>query len=215
MDLPVSAPATSQPAPQFPTNKVDSPSKLDHRIHQAGASSRPLGEQEQESLNKMLAEIGKLVEPLSKIIKDFDERRKAGQNTVHDLSAAQEALEQYKADHPGQQGSIDVSKIEVTLPKNSPLRTGETTKVTLETLMAYYAKEHGEFKLPDLPTTSAGLDSYLDDLGEAIDAARTPIPQQDAVEVKAALEMRTVLYEAMKALLVAYSQLNEKTVSPR
>jgi hypothetical protein len=96
----------------------------------------------------------------SKIIGELDakmalmnEKQAQRQGAIEDLLLIRNTLGNYKNDHPGQKGAVDLSGIIVTLSEMSPLYAEGKKTMPLVDLITYYKKDHSELALPQVPTT--------------------------------------------------------------
>ena len=147
---------------------------------------------------------GNLVKKLDEKIAALADTQQQRQVAIDDLLAISKSVVQEIDDHPARQGTVDLSAIDVTLPKNSPLRAAGKETASLVELMRYYRQEHPELHLPDVPQTASQLKAYVEDIGNAHKMSLEPGSQasysvlQSAMQEKRAMqEMQAMLYRVI------------------
>jgi hypothetical protein len=193
-----------------PPSKADAlqKPKLPQPMAIAGEGNiRGNGDEGQDTLQKMLDDFKKMIEPWEQEIRDYENRAEIRDAISLDIDAGEEALQDYLAANPNREGPIDFSAIIVTLPENSPLRTRGVGTKSFQELMTHYKNTHKELELPALPTDDAGLEGYQMALAKAADMSSLPTAKDDMIAMQAAALRREEILGAMRVLAEKYGEI--------
>ncbi|HEY4072076.1 MAG TPA: hypothetical protein VGM52_03135 [Herbaspirillum sp.] len=148
----------------------------------------------------------KILDGIDEKMRLKNEEQAQRQGATEDLLLIGNSLGNYKNEHPGQKGAIDLSSIVVTLSSASPLFEEGGKTMPLADLIAYYKKEHPELALPQVPTTVRMLDYFRGQIDTAIRISLEPASQrafihlQECVQEKRAMtEMQSMMYHIIFA----------------